>query len=134
MTRINLVKPIELSDQHLIAEYREIFMIGSALQRSMKSPNWNITKESLPKNFTLNTGHVRFFYNKGKYLYKRYLDIIEEMKRRGMNPNPRRLFNKEQWPDELYNDWTPNEIDIQVVKERIKEKINQKPHWYRWTI
>ncbi len=134
MTRINLVKPIELSDQHLIAEYREIFMIGSALQRSMKSPNWNITKESLPKKFTLNTGHVRFFYNKGKYLYKRYLDIIEEMKRRGMNPNPRRLFNKEQWPDELYNDWTPNEIDIQVVKERIKEKINQKPHWYRWTI
>jgi len=37
MTRINLVNPKELSDQHLVAEYREIFMVGSSLQRSMKS-------------------------------------------------------------------------------------------------
>jgi len=68
MTRINLVKPSELSDQHLVAEYREIFMVGSALQRSIKSKNWKRTKEQLPKDFTLNVGHVKFFYNKGKYL------------------------------------------------------------------
>ena len=85
MTRINLIEPIELSDQHLIAEYREIFMVGSALQRSMKSLKWNKTKKSLPKEFTLNTGHVKFFYNKGKYLYKRYLALIAEMKIRRMN-------------------------------------------------
>ena len=40
MTRINLVNPRELSDQHLVAEYREIFMVGSSLQRSIKSKNW----------------------------------------------------------------------------------------------
>ncbi len=48
MTRINLVQPDELSNQHLVAEYREIFMVGSALQRSLKSPNWNKTKQTLP--------------------------------------------------------------------------------------
>ena len=66
MTRINLIKPAELSDQHLIAEYREIFMVGSALQRSIRSSMWERTKKCLPSNFTLNKGHVKFFYNKGR--------------------------------------------------------------------
>ena len=47
MTRINLVPPEELSDQHLVAEYREIFMVGSSLQRSLKSPNWEKKSQSL---------------------------------------------------------------------------------------
>ncbi len=133
MTRINLINPKELSDQHLIAEYREIFMVGSALKRSIRSKNWEKTKNKIPKEFTLNQGHVKFFYNKGKYLHERYLKIVEEMKRRGMNPNPSRRFKKEQWPDELYKDWKPKTRDILVIKERIQEKINQKPNWYRWT-
>ena len=29
MTRINIIHPNELTDQHLVAEYREIFMVGS---------------------------------------------------------------------------------------------------------
>ena len=133
MTRINLVKPSELSDQHLIAEYREIFMIGSALQRSMKSVNWIKTINNLPPKFTLDKGHVKFFYDKGKYLEERYLDLIHEMKLRGMNPDPERRFKREQWPDELYNDWQPNEEDIAVIRCRINQKIMQKPEWYRWT-
>ena len=133
MTRINLINPRELSDQHLVAEYREIFMVGSALQRSMKSKSWKKTKENLPKEFTLNIGHVKFFYNKGKYLHKRYLKLIEEMQSRGMRPDPERHFKKGQWPNELYRDWEPKKKDIQLIKKRIKEKINQKPTWYRWT-
>ena len=54
MTRINLINPSELSDQHLVAEYREIFMVGSALQRSIKSKNWHRTQEQQPKDFNLN--------------------------------------------------------------------------------
>ncbi len=133
MTRINLIKPSELSDQHLVAEYREIFMVGSALQRSINSKSWNITKENLPKEFTLNIGHVKFFYNKGKYLHKRYLDLIEEMQGRGMSPNPKRQFKKDQWPNELYQDWEPKEKDFQLIRKRIEEKIKQKPAWYRWS-
>ena len=133
MTRINLVPITELSDQHLVAEYREIFMVGPSLQRSLKSPNWNKTKETLPKEFTLNKGHVKFFYNKGKYLYNRYLELIKEMKNRGMNPDPLRKFKREQWPDELFNDWIPSANDLEIIRERIQLRIKQKPNWYRWS-
>ena len=133
MTRINLVPITELSDQHLVAEYREIFMVGPSLQRSLKSPNWNKTKETLPKEFTLNKGHVKFFYNKGKYLYNRYLELIKEMKNRGMKPDPLRKFKREQWPDELFNDWTPSANDLEIIRERIQLRIKQKPNWYRWS-
>ena len=78
-------------------------MVGSALQRTLASKNRDKSLSSIPEKFTLNTGHVKFFYNKGEYLHKRYDAIVEEMKRRGMNPNPERKFKREQWPDELYN-------------------------------
>ena len=132
MTRINIVDPSELYDQHLVAEYRELFMVGSALQRSLRSPNWNV--ERIPKSFTLNKGHVSFFYNKGKYLYNRYLDIIAEMQHRGMNPDPDRVFKREQWPDELYLNWTPSESDKEIVRARIRERVAAKPTWYRKTV
>ena len=132
MTRINLINPTKLSNQHLIAEYREIFMVGSALQRSIKSKNWEHTRNNLPKEFTLNKGHVKFFYDKGEYLHKRYLDIICEMKNRGMKPDPKRKFKKNQWPNELYKDWKPKEKDLKIIKSRINEKVNEKPTWYKW--
>jgi len=133
MTRINLVLVSELADQHLVAEYREIFMVGSALQRSLRSPNWLKTKATLPKDFTLNKGHVKFFYNKGMYLYNRYLQLVEEMKNRGMNPDPLRKFKREQWPDDLFCDWKPEEKDLVIIRERIAFRIQQKPEWYRWS-
>jgi len=132
MTRINLVEPGELSNQHLVAEYREIFMVGSALQRSLKSKNWKKTKQNLPKEFTLNVGHVKFFYDKGKYLYKRYQLIVEEMKRRAMKPNLDRKFKTDQFPKDFYNDWSPNSKDLEIIRLRIQEKIDLKPLWYKW--
>ena len=60
MTRINIVPTSELADQHLVAEYRELFMVGSALQRTLKSKNRDKTLSSLPETFTLNTGPVSY--------------------------------------------------------------------------
>jgi len=133
LTRINIVPLQELADQHLVAEYREMFMVGSALQRTLASKNRDKSLSSIPEKFTLNTGHVKFFYNKGEYLHKRYDAIVEEMKRRGMNPDPERKFKREQWPDELYNDWDPDEQELAIVRQRIQERIEAKPDWYRWT-
>ncbi len=133
MTRINLVSTAELADQHLVAEYREIFMVCSSLQRSLKSPNWEKNKKTWPKVFTLNGGHVKFFYNKGKYLHKRYNELVNEMKSRGMNPDPSRVFKREQWPDDLYLDWSPTEQDLLIVRQRIQERIDMKPEWYRYS-
>ena len=131
MTRINIIPPIELTDQHLVAEYREIFMVGSALQRSIVS-KYGVDSTRISKNYTLNTGHVYFFYDKGKYLYKRYLLLIEEMKNRGMNVDKTREFPKWKFPDEFFNDWIPSEDDFCVIRERISYRINQKPNWYRY--
>jgi deoxyribonuclease (pyrimidine dimer) len=64
MTRINLVPPEELSDQHLVAEYREIFMVGSSLQRSLKSPNWKKQKIQSLKISHLTKVTLSFFMTK----------------------------------------------------------------------
>ena len=133
MTRINIVPVAELADQHLVAEYREIFMVGSSLQRSIKSKSWGDTKNNLPKVFTLNTGHVKFFYDKGKYLHDRYIELRAEMAMRGMNPDPARTFKAWQLPQELYNSYVPTEAAMSIVRQRIKERIALKPDWYRYT-
>ena len=131
MTRINLINVNELSDQHLIAEYREITMVPAALKRTLNSRNGLILK-NIPKNFTLNKGHVTFFYNKGQYLYNRYRLLINEMKKRGFNPNADREFPVKIFiENNLFNDWKPTIQDLSIIKKRIDSKIQQKPNWYR---
>ena len=132
MTRINLVNPSELKDQHLIAEYREITMIPAALNRTLNS-KIGLRREKISKKYTLNSGHVYFFYDKGRYLNNRYNEIVQEMKDRGFNPDPSRKFPKEVFPNELYNDWMPSLDEQKIVRQRIQEKINMKPNWYRKT-
>ena len=133
MTRINIISPSELTDQHLIAEYREIFMVAGSLKRTLISKS-GFVESKVPKNFTLNSGHVYFFYNKGKYLYKRYNLIIKEMKSRGFKPDQNRVFPKDIFiMNNLLNDWEPNQSDIKIIRKRINEKIAMKPSWYRKT-
>lgn len=130
MTRVNLVPPSELYDQHLIAEYRELPMVPAALERSLRSING---LPEIPKRYTLGKGHVTFFYNKGMFLAFRYLAIFEEMRARLLNPNPYRMFPVEVFTLDLWNDWTPSEQDIALSRKRIAERIAQKPNWYRKT-
>ena len=134
MTRINIIDTTELTDQHLIAEYREIFMVAGSLRRTLVSKN-GYQESKVPKHYTLNSGHVYFFYNKGKYLHNRYNQLIDEMKRRGFKPDSSRVFPKEIFVDNnLYNDWLPRVEDYNIIKQRIEEKIALKPDWYRKTI
>ena len=134
MTRINLVEPSELTDQHLIAEYREIFMVAGSLKRTLTSKT-GYRQSKVPKRFTLNKGHVYFFYNKGKYLHKRYKALIQEMKSRGFKPDSKRVFDKTIFVDNnLYNDWMPMIEDYKIIRQRIDERISAKPDWYRKTI
>ena len=133
MTRINIVPPSELTDQHLIAEYREITMVPAALKRTLGSKS-GLRKNKISTHYTLNAGHVYFFYNKGKYLHKRYSQLIEEMHRRGFNPDPNRTFPVEIFKDNgLYMDWIPTIEDYKIIRERIRQKIAMKPNWYRKT-
>lgn len=119
-------------DQHLVAEYRELLMVPGSLKRTLASKNgYNAKKVS--QKYTLNKGHVYFFYNKGLYLEKRYKALIEEMQARGMNPDLSRVFPKEVYPDYLYKDWEPTEEEMDIARERINLRISEKPSWYRKT-
>ena len=133
MTRINIIDVSELTDQHLIAEYREITMVPGSLKRTLVS-KIGYQEKRVPKKFTLNGGHVYFFYNKGKYLNYRYLEIRNEMRSRGFNPDPNRKFPIDIFKNNgLYNDWMPTIKDQEIIRERIAERIASKPDWYRTT-
>ena len=133
MTRINILPVGELHDQHLIAEYREITMVPAALKRTLASKN-GLDKSKIPVKYTLNNGHVYFFYNKGKYLNNRYQKLILELEKRGFKLSKDRFFPKEIFIDNnLYNDWEPSLDDYTIIRERIKNKISMKPEWYRLT-
>jgi deoxyribonuclease (pyrimidine dimer) len=133
MTRINIVPVKELMDQHLIAEYREITMVPGSLNRTLASKK-GLDYKKIADEFTLNSGHVYFFYDKGKYLHNRYDLIIDEMKNRGFKPDKSRKFPIKIFKDNgLYNDWIPTAYAYTIIRKRIEERINQKPTWYRKT-
>lgn len=71
MTRINIIPVKFLTDQHLLAEYREITRV-SKLARTPKQ------NETFPTEYRLGTGHVKFFYNKGAYLQRRTAELYQE--------------------------------------------------------
>ena len=133
MTRINIIPVEELYDQHLIAEYREITMVPAALNRTLNS-KIGLKLNKISKNYTLNAGHVYFFYNKGEYLNKRYSQITSEMTKRGFKYDLNRKFPTDIFKENnLYHDWSPDIIDYKIIRKRIKDKIQEKPDWYRKT-
>lgn len=123
MTRINSGIPTaELVDMHLLAEHREIKRIPNCI----KSGRYSL--ENMPSSFRMGTGHVKFFYDKLQYLHNRYLDIYAECVARGFNVTDYSACF-DDLPAELYNDYTPTDIDRQLIRERIALRLleyNQK--------
>lgn len=131
MTRVNIIAPSELYDQHLMAEFREIQHVGPALQRSLNRKTTPFDKKEIPKKYTLNKGHVTFFYDKGLYLCNRFNKIRLELIRRGFNINTKTQFNIANFPEDGFrNDWTPTEEEIQINVERIMKRLNEKKDFY----
>ena len=51
-----------------------------------------------------------------------------------MKPDPKRTFPTKVFKDNnLYNSWKVTDRAVQINNERIVERINQKPDWYRRT-
>lgn len=120
MTRINVaIPPKLLTDKHLLAEHREIKRIPNALSKYGKDLNL----KNIPGKFTLGTGHVRFFYDKGAYTFHRYLNIYSECKARGFN-----ITNyAEAWDvyidyPHLYNDYAETQADHNLLRDRLIER------------
>lgn len=134
MTRINCVPVEDLMDQHLMAEYREIRRIGSYLEKSNKSLTARQIKNKIPKEYCLNTGHVFFHYDKAKYLSSRFDCLVLELQLRGFNIKPEGAYPIEKHAllgEEFMLDWVPTKEAIEICKERIDLRINEKPEFYR---
>ena len=130
MTRINLIPPRYLADQNLVAEHKEILQLCGSYRKSKHSKN-GINFKKLPRRFTLNKGHVKFFYDKFAYLHKRFIYIQNEMRRRRIRTNISMDCNEFQG-DGVYKDWEPNENDIEIICGRIEDRIRENPDWYRY--
>lgn len=121
MTRINAaIKPSELSDKHLLAEYREISRVPNLAK------NWLNRKDKLPENFTLNSGHVKFFYDKIKYLHIRFLRLKDELIDREYELNIDDSRFIDLIDTELYNDWIETEEARNLLVERILDRLEEK--------
>jgi deoxyribonuclease (pyrimidine dimer) len=132
MTRINLLPVAELSDQHLMAEYRELPRIVNAVLEG------RLSGTGAPKNYVLGTGHVKFFANKIDFLYERYNKIWNELVYRGFDLNPE--FSPEKMNRKIKSargstssNYKFSETDISLSRKRIIEKIMKKPEFYKWT-
>lgn len=121
MARINIIPPEYLTDQHLIAEHREINLAVAMIRK--------ITNTNIPKEYTLNKGHVLFFSNKVAYLKKRYNDVGKEMAARGFNSHTEFTGNDLTKGSKPYK---PKAADYDIIIERIIMKINLRPGWYRY--
>src|SRR4051812_4560503 len=104
MTRINLIPPIELCRQHLIAEYRElprIFPRAYAAYIRGESPN----DPRNPNDYVLGTGHVRFFYPRLRWLSNRFVSLVIEMQARNYRVNFPEPYSLKDFPESWCNDW-----------------------------
>ncbi|OBX10792.1 pyrimidine dimer DNA glycosylase/endonuclease V [Gallibacterium genomosp. 3] len=119
MTRINVVPPSELCDQHLLAEHRELTRIPNAVAKG----KFNLNGQ--PTDYKLGEGHVRFFFNKLLFLQKRYLALHQECLSRGFNV-------QYIWPENLpsdaslWLDYIPTEKALIINRARIAERMPKK--------
>lgn len=132
MTRINSnLDPKLLHRMHLIAELREITMVPAALRRSLRTRRPDDIINGIPKKFTLNAGHVKFFYNKLAFLGRRFMLLADEMERRGYTPDRSRSIAFNEFHPIWYGEWESTPDDDAIVIERINFRISQKPHLYK---
>lgn len=132
MTRLNLVEPEHLTKRHLVAEYKEITQFLHIVKKRALSKHPN---HDLPEKYTLNTGHCKFFFNKGEYIASRFEALRVEMIKRGVTVDKIKFAKRyanilESYTKSTFNDWKPNSRDYTVVIERIAQRINEKPHLY----
>ena len=121
MTRINVIEPASLADQHLIAEYRELPRVF-ALARPLT------LRERVPA-YRLGAGHVKFFYDLTGWLASRQVALIAECQRRGFSvqhtspPAP---------VPGLDGDWLPPPEAVALNLARLRDKLLLRPGFYRY--
>lgn len=123
------IDPWYLTDQHLIAEYRELPMIIGSLRHN----NWQV-KSSIPEKLSLGKGHLNFWKNKLYYIRLRHELIKAEMRKRGFKCDNLKIYFDDSPYEFRVNiiGWNPDIQDTNILRVRIEEKLRMKPDWYRY--
>lgn len=130
MTRINVVDPKELTDQHLLVELRELPRMFTYMEKHMVGK-----KYSGPAEYTMGAGHMKFFSNKGKYLYDRMYALYEESVVRGFKFNFDKNsldFRYKMLDSSLQCGYDVTTEALEVNRKRLAEKLAMRPDWYRY--
>lgn len=123
------INPVYLTDQWLIAEYRELPMVVG----SFRVNGWKI-KSEVKDTFNLGTGHINWFKPRLAYLHQRHKEVKIEMINRNFKCDALTI-RKDECPGEFWNDWKPSMEDSQKIRERLVQKllVNKLPiSWWRW--
>lgn len=123
MVRINIISPLALADQHLVAEYNEMLMLLGYVR---KYPD----KDNIPSQYLLGPGHIRFFKDKLGYIANRHELLKKEMRRRGFKPEKTIMLS--EFPKNLHGKWRASEQDKKIIRARIISKLQNKPGYYRY--
>lgn len=137
MTRINsAMPPAKLTDQHLLAELRELPRIFTLVKKRIdQRKKFN----DIPEEFTLNTGHVKFFYNKLDFLHNRHMMLRAEYSKRFLKNYPIKVSEYIKGYEEkitrlyLYQEYRSTEKERLLLEERISKRIlesKQIPKYY----
>lgn len=109
MTRINSSINVKcLTDEHLLAEHREIKRICDNFLKRFKINKFN----DIPKEFTLGCGHVLYFIDKPAFTFSRYTLIHDECKHR--------KFNVEDYS----KNWDVYPNNFKLIRHKITEREN----------
>lgn len=135
MTRINAnISPKCLTDQHLLAEHREIKRICDLYSKRMAKGGLG----EIPKEFCLGKGHVSFFLDKGNFTLGRYHLLYLECLERGFNIEDYRhnwwcysqYANLDHITIKNWNFVAANQLIKERIKQRLKEST-EEPRYYR---
>ncbi|MDO4427630.1 MAG: pyrimidine dimer DNA glycosylase/endonuclease V [Moraxella sp.] len=133
MTRVNIIPVQELTDQHLFAEYREITRLFALVKQACDKYPIDAVLKKVVSTYRLSTGHILFFYDKLGYIERRYFELKDEVLKRRFNVSLkddivefRQVIDKR-----FYNDFTPSQSDMAINIDRLIEKIEAKPNWYK---
>ena len=123
MTRVNVVPTEELHVKHMRGEYHEITRIFGLTKRAQargETPESLRRKKKLKEHYTLNTGHVVFFYDKLQHIADRYILLIEEMRKSGSKPNPIPL---DSLLEGIHSHWINNYIPTPEALATNRERL-----------
>lgn len=129
MTRINSAIPVQrLTDEHLLAEHREIKRLPYCLQEAIRTGSI----KRIPQHFVLGKGHVTFFLNKMLFCRNRYLSIYAECRRRHFDVENYSANFSTNVPDIYLHNYIPGVEEHKMLVDRITERIknSSKQTWH----